>query len=201
MKKGWVLLLIFLFLLSACGFGEQKKELENLAECKFSVESIDEFKISGVSIQEMIEKKNYDISKMPKFITGFLSKNLPLDALINVTIVNPTSSKASVNEFDYIILFEGTEIANGRVDRPIKIGAGEETLIPLVLKGNVYNLLTKNEQVFFQFLKGDKNAKATVTFKVKPTVVVAGQSIKSPSYFSFDKVITPEMLLELQKNN
>ncbi|WP_448607363.1 LEA type 2 family protein [Paenimyroides ceti] len=199
MKNGWILSLLFLFLLSACGFGEQKKELENLAECKFSVASIDEFKIAGVAVDEMIATKNYDISKMPKFIAGFLSKRLPLNALINVKIENPTSSKASVNEFDYIILFEGTEIANGVVDQPIKIEGGGSTVVPVNLKGNVYELLANNEQVFLQFLKGDKNAKATVTFKVKPTVMVAGKSVKSPGYFSFEKQITPETLLRLQQ--
>lgn len=190
------IVLVCCFVLLSCGFNNQKEELETLGKCEFNLHKIQSFTIAGTSVSSLIENKNFDFAKMPQFLLGFMNKDLPLDAVLDVEIKNPTAKNAAINQFDYIVLFEGVEIANGTVDKPINAAANKTTVVPVQVKGDVYDLITTNGDRFLNFLKGNADAKATVTFKIKPTIRIAGQPVKSPTYFSFDKQITKAMFLK-----
>ncbi len=187
------IVLICCFVFMGCGFSNQKEELETLGKCEFNLHKIQSFTIAGTSVNSLIEKKNFDLAQMPQFLLGFMNKELPLDAVLDVEIKNPTAKNAAINQFEYIVLFEGVEIANGTVDKPINAAANKTTIVPVQVKGDVYDLIANNGDMFLHFLKGEADAKAKITFKIKPTIHIAGQPVKSPTYFSFDKQITKSM--------
>jgi len=189
-------LLTSILIMSSCGIKDQKKELESLAKCKFEIESIKEFNIAGTPIERLIKNGNLDIARVPNIAIAALQKKIPLDAIINVQISNPTANTTTINEFDYIILLENQELANGTVDKQITIAANTNSVVPVQIKGEVYNLIFGNDSVLLNFILGDNATKANFTIKVKPTFTIAGQKIKYPGYITINKQVTREILFK-----
>lgn len=190
-----LLILCCLFLLFSCGFNNQKKEIEALAKCTFSLEKIDNASIAGTSIKTIIEKENINVMQLPNIVMGFMNKSLPLDAVISLKVTNPTDEEAAMNAFDYIILFEDVEIASGEVNQSIRIASKDAQVIPIHIRGDVYELIQNNGEQFLNFFT-KSNTVAKLTFKVKPSINVAGNLVKSPAYFSMDKQVTREMFIK-----
>ena len=191
-----ILVLAASLLVVSCGIKDQKNEIENLSKCKFQIKSFKEVSIAGTPLQKIIDKGSLDITRLPNIAIAALQQNIPLAGIVNLEISNPTKSKASINEFDYIILFENQELASGVVDQVINVPADETTVVPLKIKGDIYNMIFGNDKALLNFLLGDNSSKANFTIKVKPTFVVAGQKIKYPGYISIDKQLSREILFK-----
>ena len=184
-----------LMILMGCGMSSQKKEIETFAKCDFSVHKIEKFDLAGNDVPQWIEDKKFDLSHTPSLMLGWMNKNVPFEALFLCKIVNPTDSKAAIHAFDYVILLEGVEIAAGTFDRGITILPHEATEVPLEISGNMYDMLSKHQETFINFIS-QPEGEIRVTFKIKPTFLLANQEIKSPTYFNFEKVITRQMFLK-----
>lgn len=191
-----LLLLVTVFILNSCGIKDTKTELESLAKCKFQIKSIQEMTIAGTPLDKIAKKGNLDLGSLPGIAIAALQKNIPLDAIINLEITNPTESKASIDEFDYIILFENNELANGTVNQQISVPSKETSVVPIQIEGEVYNMLFGNDKALLNFLLDDNSSKANFTIKVKPTLTVAGQKIKYPGYISIDKQLSRDILFK-----
>ena len=185
-----------ILILSSCGIKDTKTELESLAKCKFQIKSIQEMTIAGTPLEKIAKNGNLDLGSLPGIAIAALQKNIPLDAIINLEITNPTESKASIDEFDYIILFENKELANGTVNQQISVPSKETSVVPIQIKGEVYNMIFGNDKALLNFLLGDNSSKANFTIKVKPTLTVAGQKIKYPGYISIDKQLSRDILFK-----
>lgn len=197
MKKILSLILVSTSLIFAsCGINDTKSEIENLAKCKFEIKSIKEMNIAGTPLDKIAKNGNLDLGRLPNIAIAALQKNIPLDAVVNLEIQNPTDKKASIDEFDYIILFENHELAKGVVDQEISVAAKETSIVPIKIEGEIYNLIFGNDKALLNFLLGDNSAKANFTIKVKPTFTIAGQKIKYPGYISIDKQLSREILFK-----
>lgn len=191
-----LILLATVFILNSCGIKDTKTELESLAKCKFQIKSIQEMTIAGTPLEKIAKNGNLDLGSLPGIAIAALQKNIPLDAIINLEITNPTDSKASIDEFDYIILFENKELANGTVNQQISVPSKETSVVPIQIKGEVYNMIFGNDKALLNFLLDDNSSKANFTIKVKPTLTVAGQKIKYPGYISIDKQLSRDILFK-----
>lgn len=197
MKKILSLVLVTTSLiLVSCGIKDTKNDIQNLAKCKFEIVSVKEMTIAGTSIDKLVKNGNLDIGRLPNVAIAALQKNIPLDAILNIEIQNPTDKKASIDEFDYIILFENEELANGTVDQPISVPAKETSIVPVKIKGEIYQMIFGNNKTLLNFLLGENTAKANFTIKVKPTFTIAGKKIKYPGYISIDKKLSREILFK-----
>lgn len=191
--KAFALLLSLLFL--SCGLGSQKKELETLAQCTFTVHKINRFDVAGVSLTDWVAQKKGDFTQAPGLVFGFLQKSLPLEGQVEVKITNPTTEQAALQAFSYEILLEQVEIAKGKYEEPIKVAPSSDVLVPLTLHGDLYELIAAHQEVFLQLLQNDE-AKATLTIKIKPSIMVAGQLVESPTFFSFNRELNRSMFLK-----
>ena len=99
---GVTLLLLFLTtFICACSIGQQAKEIKTLADCKYTITSVEDIYISGTNIEKLIDDQDINLTNIPSLALGFLSKNIPLRANLHVAIDNPTDNAASINYFDY----------------------------------------------------------------------------------------------------
>lgn len=194
-KHLFMLFLAALFFVS-CGIKDQKNEIENLAKCKFEIKSINEMNIAGTSINKIVKNGNLDVGSLPNIAIAALQKNIPLDAILNLEVTNPTDSKASIDEFDYIILLENGELANGTVNQKITVDANQTTVVPINIKGEVYSLLFGENKALLKFLTGDNSSNANFTIKVKPTFTIAGQKMKYPGFITIEKQLSREILFK-----
>lgn len=193
----YILLLTIASFTTACGINKQTRELKALEDCKYHITSADSVYIAGVAMKELSTAKEINLTKFPGIALGFLRKNIPIEGNINLQITNPTSRQASINQFEYLILIKGQEIANGFVNQKVSVGAGSSTTVPIALKANIYSLLaddkTRNE--ILDFLNTNKEQKGLVTLKIKPSIALGNKLIKYPGYISIDKELSNKILL------
>jgi hypothetical protein len=181
---------------TACGINKQTRELRALEDCKYYIRSADSVYLAGIAIKDFSTAKDFNLAKYPGIALGLLRKNIPIEGNVNLQITNPTSRQASINQFEYLIMIKGREIANGFVNQKVSIGAGSSTTIPIALKANIYSLLaddkTRNEII--DFLNTDKEQKGLVTLKIKPSIAIGNKLIKYPGYISIDKELSNKIL-------
>ncbi|MRX48336.1 NDR1/HIN1-like protein [Pedobacter puniceum] len=194
----YILLLVILSIFAtACGVNKQTRELKALEDCKYNINSADSVYIAGIALKDFTTAKDFNLAKYPSMALGLLRKNIPIEGNVNLQITNPTSRQASINQFEYLILIKGKEIANGFVNQKVSVGAGSSTTVPIALKANIYSLLAdeKIRNEILNFLNTDKEQKGLVTLKIKPSIALGQKLIKYPGYISIDKELSNKILL------
>ncbi|WP_282635848.1 hypothetical protein [Sphingobacterium thalpophilum] len=187
------LLLLGLFV-SACGVNRQKAQIENLAKCKFDVESVDSIRLAGTSLDRLIKNNEIDLGAAPGLALAYLRKDIPLDAVIRLKIDNPTLKKASINKFQYVILYGKQQLVEGIVNQSLQIDPGASTVANVRIAANIYDLLMNSDLKDF-LMSSDQNKKGIFTLKIKPSINIAGQSIFYPGYITIDKTVSRKILL------
>lgn len=186
-----------LFIISSCGINKQTKELKVLGDCKYDLQSIDSLYIAGTPLKKIVNNNNIDLSSAPAIAMGFLRKNIPLEGRVNLKIDNPTSKKAAINQFEYIVLLQKKELANGFVNQKVSVDAGQTVNVPISLKTNIYDLVSGGnfEEILSLFNSERGNEEGLVTIKVKPILLIGNTQVKYPGYITIDKKISRSILL------
>src|SRR5690606_27215569 len=145
MKKlvGIVGLMTLLFL-SGCQVNK-KAQLQALADCKYDVESVDQVRFNGKTIDSYKGADgNYSMSSLANIAVALFSKELPLEGKVNLKITNPEAKKAAVNSFKYMIEIQGSPLFEGTVDQNVNLSQGESAIVPLTFKANIFNKAKEN---------------------------------------------------------
>lgn len=194
LKKNWLFAFVSIAILTSCGVSRQKAQIENLGKCKYDIQSVDSIRVAGTSIQKIVKSDGIDLSALPSVALGMLRKNIPLDAVVRLRIQNPTLKKAAINQFQYIILFEKKQLAEGIVNQVISIDPGQSTIASVRLNTNIYELINNGDLA--GFIGSNSNTKKGLfTIKIKPSINIAGKSIFYPGYITIDKEVSRNILL------
>jgi len=188
MKKlvGIVGLMTILFL-SGCQVNK-KAQLQALADCQYDVESVEQVKFNGKTLDKYKGADgNYNISSLANIAVALFSKELPLEGKINLKITNPEVKRAAVNSFKYIIEIQGSPLFEGTVDQNVNLSQGQSAIVPLTFKANIFN--KAKETGFDRFFDElfNKKSEGFLVLKIKPSFKIAGQNIYYPSYITVDK--------------
>ncbi len=192
MKK---ILLISLFAFIAAGCGISRK-ISLLEQCRYDIKSADSVYVAGRDITRQIKTGSFDLGSVPELAIGLLRKDIPLRARLNLGIENPGSKPIEINQFDYIISFKGQELVNGTTDRRIDINPEETTVVPIMIRANIYSILSdrNTRDEIFSYLRGTKNMqKSLISIKVRPSIRVGNKLIKYPGYITIDKELSSSM--------
>ncbi|CDS93287.1 MULTISPECIES: hypothetical protein [Sphingobacterium] len=194
LKKNWLFAFVSIAILTSCGVSRQKAQIENLGKCKYDIQSVDSIRVAGTSIQKIVKSDGIDLSALPSVALGMLRKNIPLDAVVRLKIQNPTLKKAAINQFQYIILFEKKQLAEGIVNQSISLDPGQSTIASVRLNTNIYDLINNGDLA--GFIGSNSNTKKGLfTIKIKPSINIAGKSIFYPGYITIDKEVSRNILL------
>jgi len=188
MKKlvGIVGLMTILFL-SGCQVNK-KAQLQALADCQYDVESVEQVKFNGKTLDKYKGADgNYNISSLANIAVALFSKELPLEGKINLKITNPEVKRAAVNSFKYIIEIQGSPLFEGTVDQNVNLSQGQSAIVPLTFKANIFN--KAKETGFDRFFDElfNKKSEGFLVLNIKPSFKIAGQNIYYPSYITVDK--------------
>lgn len=203
MKKGFVLLLASLPLLfSQCGVNKQISQAKALGDCRYTIVSADSVYLAGVDVRQFRKVEDINPARYPRLAAGLLTRNVPLDARINLDILNPTNKLAGINQLEYRIMLAGQELFNGFLNQRIEVQpGGGHTQVPVRLNANAYQLLTdpKTRDAFtelVQNLSGSDNAKPSkLTIRIKPTLDLGGKQVNYPGYITINQDVTSKILL------
>ena len=199
MKKLILICSVALFAAS-CGLNKQAKQIEALEKCKYGISSADSIFIAGRDVTKMIREKTLKLSNIPELALALIRKNIPLKARVNLTIHNPTAHSAAINQFEYIVLIKGQELANGFVNQKVNIEPEGTTSVPVRVNSNIYSFLANGKTMdeIIDFLRGAGSGaaekKGMVTIKIKPTIEVGNKLVKYPGYITIDKEVSSNIL-------
>lgn len=186
--------------LGSCSVNKQAQQIKALEKCDYKLLNATNISIAGTDIQKLIKGNNIDLTGLPSLALGYLRKDIPLRANLNLEISNPSTTQAAINNFDYIILINKQEIANGTVDQRVSIDAGQTTRVPVLLNANIYKFLADGTIMsdITEFLKANSSGtekKGMVTLKIRPSIMVGGGLVKYPGYITIDKEVSSKILL------
>ncbi|RZK52559.1 MAG: hypothetical protein EOO87_14975 [Pedobacter sp.] len=186
--------------LGSCSVNKQAQQIKALEKCDYRLLDATNISVAGTDIQKLIKGNNIDLTGLPSLALGYLRKDIPLRANLNLEISNPSNTLAAINNFDYIILINKQEIANGTVDQRVSIEAGQTTRVPVQLNTNIYKFLVDGTVMsdITEFLKANSSGtekKGMVTLKIRPSIMVGGGLVKYPGYITIDKEISSKILL------
>ncbi|SDM07438.1 hypothetical protein SAMN05421813_105169 [Daejeonella rubra] len=196
MKK-YILICSLALLASSCGIS---RKIDVLEKCNYSIKSADSVYLAGKDISKLVKNKTFELSSVPGLALALFRKNIPLSANVKLSINNPTSKTAAINQFDYIILIKGQELAAGSVDRKISVESGATTIVPVQINSNIYSFLSngKTMEELVAFMGGAESGpgekKGLVTIKIRPSFMVGNKLIKYPGYISIDKELSSKIL-------
>jgi hypothetical protein len=192
MKK--ILLISFIAVIAA-GCGVSRK-ISLLEQCRYDIKSADSVYVAGRDITRQIKTGSFDLGSLPELAIGLLRKDIPLRARLNLGIENPGSKAIEINQFDYIISFKGQELVNGTTDRRIDINPEEDTVVPIMIRANIYSILSdrNTREEIFSYLRGAESAKKSlISIKIRPSIRVGNKLIKYPGYITIDKELSSNM--------
>jgi len=186
--------------LSACSVNKQAQQIKALEKCDYKLLNATNITVAGTDVQKIIKGNDIDLSSLPLLALGFLRQDIPLKAKLNLQINNPSTTLAAINNFDYIILINKQEIANGTVDQRVSIDAGQTVNVPVQLNANIYKFLADGNVLadVTEFLKGASSGsekKGMVTLKIRPSIMVGGSLVKYPGFITVDKEVSSKILL------
>jgi len=200
MKKQLLTYLLPL-VLAGCGVNKQVKYTKALEDCKYDILSADSIYIANVNAKDLAGKDGIDYTKAPRLALAFLRKEIPLDARVNLKVSNPGRKMAAINEFEYKILLENRQLAEGFSQNKVTVGPGSTVVVPILINSNIYGLLSdkKTQNAIADFVlapaQGEDEKKSKLTIKIKPTIEVGSKKIKYPGYITIDKEISRKILL------
>lgn len=200
LRKLGVLCLAVL-LISSCGINKQAQQIKALEKCTYRIVSADNIYLGGTDVKKLFNNQDFNLGSLPGLALGLLRKDVPLKARLNLEITNPSSKEASINEFEYKILINRQELANGFVNREVNVTPGGSTTVPVDLVANLYPFVTNNKVMseITEFLQSGKNGgpekKGLVTIKIRPSFKVGGGLVKYPGFITIDKEVSSKILL------
>ncbi|CAM4287243.1 hypothetical protein SAMN06265348_109153 [Pedobacter westerhofensis] len=195
MKK-LVLICLAAVTLFGCGVNKQAQQIKALEKCRYRVISASNISVAGTDVKRLMNNQDINLGSLPALAFGLLRKDVPLRATVNMEIENPAGNLAAINQFEYKILINNQELADGFVDRQVSIAAGQTVTVPVAVNVNVYQFIS-NARVMSEisdFLRGG-DRKGLVTLKIKPSIMVGGTLIKYPGYITIDKEFSSKILL------
>jgi LEA14-like dessication related protein len=182
--------------LFGCGVNRQAQQIKALEKCTYRVVSASNISVAGTDVKRLMNNQDINLGSLPALAFGLLRKDVPLRATLNMEIANPAGNLAAINQFEYKILINNQELAEGFVDRQVSIAAGQSVVVPVAVNVNVYQFIS-NTRVMSEisdFLRGG-DRKGLVTLKIKPSIMVGGALIKYPGYITIDKEFSSKILL------
>ena len=203
MKERLILAVLALPLLfSQCGVNKQISQAKTLGDCRYAIASADSVYLAGVDVRQFRKIEDINPARYPRLAAGMLTRNVPLDARINLDITNPTNKLAGINQLEYRILLAGQELFNGFLNQRIEVQpGGGKTRVPVRLNANAYQLFTdpKTRDAFMQLVQNFSGASDTqpskLTIRIKPMLDLGGKQINYPGYITINQDVTNKILM------
>lgn len=185
---------------SSCGINKQAQQIKALEKCKYRITSAEQILVAGADVKQMVEGRDMNLAGLPGLAFGLLRKDVPLKARLNLEITNPSGNEAAINEFEYKILINDQELANGFINQAVNIAASSSTVVPVDMVVNIYPFISNNKVMgeiseFIKSSRGGPEKKGMLTLKIKPSIKVGAALVKYPGFITIDKEVSSKILL------
>lgn len=197
MKKSLIIVAVACSLsLSSCTFldnlANNLSSIANLANCEYSLQNVSNVSVAGVNVRN-ITSGQISATDVVMLASAITSKRVPLALNVNIGVKNPTDRNALLTTMDWALDVATQEFATGTTNQNYTINAKKTTTVPLGVSTDLYRLFSSSgidalKTFASSFTK--EGTSSQLGLRVRPSVSVAGQTIKSPSYIQIMKPAT-----------
>ncbi|MCA5004592.1 lipoprotein [Sphingobacterium bovistauri] len=175
------------FILSGCALN-QRAQIEALGKFNYDVTSVQNMRVAGRDINSFeTDGGGVSLNSLPGIAMALLTKDLPLEATVNLQLSNPTSTLTKINEFKYLIEMGGKPLFEGSVNENINLAQGQSMVVPLSFRANLFGVAKERgiENVLSDILT--RKSDAFLALKIKPSIKIGGKNYFYPGYITVDK--------------
>ena len=184
--KKTTIILSTILLLFSCNVFKQVGGAYNLLQCKYDYNSIENIEIAGVNLGKPKSVSIAEIATLSTILSGGNLQNIPFSMTLNLDVENPNEAPAYLNGLDYMIELNDMEFTSGKLDVPVRIDAGQTSVIPLSIGIDLKNLMNRysKDKVASEMSRflGVSPGQTKVTVKLWPKVLIGDVAIKSPAH-------------------
>jgi hypothetical protein len=187
---------------SQCGIQEQVQQAKAFKNVDVRLASVDQATVGGVNVLNLRQAGDLGTAERALLVAAATAGNLPLRMRVNLEFRNPNSETAALNEFDYIALIDGKEVAKGHTNQRIEVPAnGSLVTAPILVESDLRKTLGEQSgESLANFALGltDRDREPLrFTLKLKPTFITSsGKRISPPGYSNVEKEFTPAQALD-----
>ncbi|MCZ4244606.1 hypothetical protein [Pedobacter punctiformis] len=199
--KQKILLCLLTISIFGCGINRQAQQIKALEDCTYKITNVQQVSIAGTDIKRLLDQQDFSLTSLPGVALGLLRKDIPLKANLNLEISNPSTKLAAINQFEYKILVNNTDLAEGIVNQNVSIAQGQTVTVPVQLSSNIYGLISSGNMLN-DIIKAAKKGGASkdeklglLTIKIRPTFMLGNTPVKYPGYITINKDISSKILL------
>ena len=163
--------------------------IANLANCEYTLKDVSNVSVAGVNVKN-VTSGNISATDVVKLVSAITTKSVPLALNVNINVKNPTTRSALLTMMDWALDIAKTEFATGVTNQNYNIGASTTTTVPLGVSTDLYRLFSSDGLESLKTFASSFNSQGTSSqlgLRIRPSVSVAGQTIKSPSYIQIMK--------------
>jgi hypothetical protein len=188
--------------LSQCGISEQVQQAKAFKNVDVRLASVDQATVGGVNVLNLRQAGDLGTAERALLAAAATAGNLPLRMRVNLEFRNPNAETAALNEFDYIALIDGKEVAKGHTNQRIEVPAnGGLVTAPIEVQSNLREAFGEQSgESLANFALGltDRDHEPLrFTLQLKPTFVTSsGKRISPPGYSKVEKEFTPAQALD-----
>lgn len=185
MRKIFFIPLLMLLLNSCSVFSE----LTAFKKCEFRLYSIQDPAICGLDLSDKRSPSDFTFLDGQMIAANLLRGTLPFEITINMEVKNPGTSTAAVNSIEWVAYVDDLEVAAGEVERRIEVPpSGGLAIVPVKIHADLIDYMEgNNPKTMMNFalnLVGTSDQPSNLSMKIKPSLLVAGQTIQYPGFFT-----------------
>ncbi|MCX7875786.1 MAG: hypothetical protein N2321_06415 [Melioribacteraceae bacterium] len=161
--KNISLFLLLSFIITGCAI---LKSFNDISRLKFRINNLENFNLSGVSLNNKNSLKDFSLIEITKLSTLITKGSLPFSFTLNVEAKNPENgeielpnSEVAISSFPYKLFLNEKEILNGNIEKPVYIPTkGNSVIIPLHIEFDlIQNFRNKNIEEIISLILNLKN--------------------------------------------
>ena len=197
MKKTLIIVTVASSLLFAsCTFldnlANNLSSIANLANCEYSLQNVSNVSVAGVNVRN-IASGQISATDVVMLASAITSKKVPLSLNVNIGVKNPTDRSALLTTMDWALDVAAKEFATGTTNQNYNITAQKTTTVPLGVSTDLYQIFSGSGVEALKTFASSFTKEGTSSqlgLRIRPSISVAGQTIKSPSYIQIMKPAT-----------
>jgi hypothetical protein len=197
MKKTLIIVTVASSLLFAsCTFldnlANNLSSIANLVNCEYSLQNVSNVSVAGVNVRN-VASGQISATDVVMLASAITSKRVPLSLNVNIGVKNPTDRSALLTTMDWALDVAAKEFATGTTNQNYNITAQKTTTVPLGVSTDLYQIFSGSGvealKTFASSFTKDGTS-SQLGLRIRPSISVAGQTIKSPSYIQIMKPAT-----------
>lgn len=179
-------LLSFVFVCFSCDVAKNVAGTYSLLQCEYNYKSITGLTLAGTNLQNVQSLSSLNPLDVANLVSAFSKSSVPLQFTLNLSVKNPNYQTAILNGLQYVLEIDNVEMTTGTIDSKMQIATGQIAELPVNLSFDLKKALSGQsadavKNMAFNFVGlGDKPSNVTV--RLKPSLVIGGQTLVSPAY-------------------